>query len=648
MTKFFRIIRFILIQILFLSLFSCASNKIENESLEQWLYSPDKMLSVKAQQNGILIQKSSSSKYKNIVIHVEKLIPSKKKNLPNSYDFSTVDIAANSIDNSYLYPFTKKNEIYCIYMTYQNKSNGKKYTSDEVFCKAIGGLGECTIKGSAVSKSYDSKNWLLKFSSFLQEIPVKIDNYTITGYVHSSNNSKPYYYNDFEIKNSSINLKPLMGQIRNSTFYLDLDYNFSYKGINFTQNFFNNKNTVFKDTNSVFKVSNTGLPSIYITTANNRAIDSREKYVNAEFQIENKKYSMKIKGRGNSSWGRMPKHSYTLKFDKKQTVLGMPENKSWVLVSNFSDKTLIRNQYTYYIGKEIFNRMMWNPSFKQVDLYINQIYQGTYLFGEKITISEKRVNIQDISKIKVDVNKDKYLNIEDGGFIVEMNRREDEAFNFRTTHDVSISLKDPDSVDKKTRQHVQKIIQNAENAMFSKNFKDPNYGYAAYIDVDSFVDWYIINEFNKNVDSAWFSSIYIVYDPKDGKIHLGPMWDYDLSFGNINYNDCDKTYGFYIRTRSVWYSQLFKDPAFKEKVKNRWNEKKSVLYKSIDEQIDILYKNVLESSYYNFEVWPILGTFVWPNANGYENRLSTKSEINYLKKWCKDRFDWMDKQIQTW
>ena len=130
-------------------------------------------------------------------------------------------------------------------------------------------MGECTIKGSAVSKSYDSKNWLLKFSSFLQEIPVKIDNYTITGYVHSSNNSKPYYYNDFEIKNSSINLKPLMGQIRNSTFYLDLDYNFSYKGINFTQNFFNNKNTVFKDTNSVFKVSNTGLPSIYITTANN-------------------------------------------------------------------------------------------------------------------------------------------------------------------------------------------------------------------------------------------------------------------------------------------------------------------------------------------------------------------------------------------
>lgn len=88
------------------------------------------------------------------------------------------------------------------------------------------------------------------------------------------------------------------------------------------------------------------------------------------------------------------------------------------------------------------------------------------------------------------------------------------------------------------------------------------------------------------------SSIYLFYDPKDGKLHFGPLWDYDLSFGNINYNDCDKTDGFYIQVRGVWFARLFTDPAFCKKVKDRWNQKKSAVYKSIETQINILYEIV--------------------------------------------------------
>lgn len=390
------------------------------------------------------------------------------------------------------------------------------------------------------------------------------------------------------------------------------------------------------------------LKSVYLSTINNREINSREKWIDADLKIENKNYKIQVKGRGNSSWGRMQKHSFSIKFSDSTKMLDMNKSKRWVLISNYSDKTLIRNQYAEYLGRNIFTNIGWTPTYRQVNLFLNNKYQGTYLLGEQIKLEKNRLKIQPINNIKEDINKDGKTDIKDGGFIFEINRREDEAYNFRTTHDVSISLKDPDEVGPKTQARIKSIIQTAEDALFSKNYKDPNKGYAKYFDVDSLVDWYIINEFSKNVDSAWYSSIYLYYDPSDEKIHFGALWDYDLGFGNVNYNDCFKTEKFYIMTRSVWFSRLFLDPAFKAKVRDRWNAKKGELKKSINSQIDKLASKVEDSAEYNFQVWPILGSYVWPNADGFEKRLTYKSEVEYMKDWCTKRYNWMDSVIAKW
>lgn len=603
-------------------LFSCSSLPKDDE--QTWQYNSEKSLGVLVQTDGLHFTKKVSTSYESFIIHVDKI-----NQKTNQEDKSTVDLVFKSDLQEIVYPFTKKGQTYKVYLSYKNKKTGKITNSSSITVTASGGLGEYRISASAKPSSYSSKDWKLTFSNFTKNQPVKVLNETYTGNLVIKKQD-PYWYNDFEIKGSAVNLKPLLGKIRGKEFALVLDYGFEYEGLTYTQEFFNNTLEPFTDTNKPGEIGNTGLKVLRISTKTGKPVASRESWEKGALKIDNKTYDLQIKGRGNSSWGQFPKHSYTLKLNKKTKLLGMDESKSWVLVSNYTDKTLIRNQYVEYLGRNVFNKMMWNPHFEQVELYINDEYLGTYLFGQKIKLEKSRINI------------DKQ------GFLVEINRREDEAFNFRTTHDVSISLKEPDEATKADQIRIRKIIQTAEDALFSKDYKDPVKGYAAYFDLDSLIDWYIINEYSKNVDSAWFSSIYLFYDPKDGKLHFGPLWDYDLSFGNINYNDCDKTKGYYIQVRGVWFARLFTDPAFCQKVKNRWNQKKSVVLKSIDTEIDKLYKNVKESGYYNFELWPILGTYVWPNADGYEKRLSVDSEIEYFRNWCYERYQWLDNQFNQY
>lgn len=602
--------------------FACSSLPKDDEQI--WQYNSDKTLGVLVQSDGLHCTKKVSASYDSFVLHVDKINPKTEEE-----DISTVDLVFNSNAQEILYPFTKKGQLYKVYLSYQNKKTGKIIKAPAIQITATGGLGDYSISASAISKSYDSKDWKLTFSKFNKQQSVKPQSELVTGSI-ISNGKESYWYNDFKIEKDSINLKPLMGKIRGKEFSLILDYFFEYDGQVYTQEFFDNSLKPFKDTNEANVIGDTGLKVLNLYTKSGKAVASREEYEKGSLKIGKETYDLKVKGRGNSSWGQMPKHSYTLKLDKKAKLLGMAEDKSWVLVSNYADKTLIRNQYIEYLGSKVFNRMKWNPHFEQVELYINDKYEGTYLFGEKIKLADSRINVPE------------------NGFVIEINRREDEAFNFRTTHDVSISLKDPDEVSKKEQERIRKIIQDAENALFSKDYMDPKKGYAAYFDVDSLIDWYLINEYSKNVDSAWFSSIYFVYDPKDGKLHFGPLWDYDLGFGNINYNDCDKTEGYYIQKRSVWFSRLVTDPAFCQKLKKRWNEKKSIVYKSIETEIDKLYSNVRESGYYNFEKWPILGEYVWPNADGYEKRMSVESEIKYLKDWCYKRYEWLDAEINKY
>lgn len=389
------------------------------------------------------------------------------------------------------------------------------------------------------------------------------------------------------------------------------------------------------------KLMETAIPILWINTKDGDSIDSKSEWKDASFKIVGNHCGfedltmdvVKIKGRGNTTWG-LPKKPYSIKIDSKSEILGMKKSKRWVLIANYSDKSLLRNDYASYLGNNLYNAC-WNPSFESVHLILNGSYRGVYLFGEQIKIDKNRVNIKSIGKSKGD----------EGGFIFEINERLDEKFNFKTKKGVCISLKDPDDVDSEVQQKVQAMIQTAEDVLFGKHPEDPENGWRKYFDEKSVIDWYLTNEITKNIDAAYWGSIYFYYEPMDGLFHMGPSWDFDISCGNVYYDGGDKYTGLYIKDNSVWIKRMFKDHEFVAKVKERWNLTKKELYNSINtwipEQADLLEK----PAEYNFNKWQILGNYVWPNEFGYSKRTTYQSEVDYLVNWLNLRYEYLDTTI---
>lgn len=407
-----------------------------------------------------------------------------------------------------------------------------------------------------------------------------------------------------------------------------------------------------EDVLNIEKIKATNLPIVRINTVDGLSITSKKDWKDAVIDISNvldeswnlEEIKMEIKGRGNTTWG-MPKKGYSIKLSSKKEILGMKKHKRWVLIANYSDKTLLRNYLASELGNNYFNSE-WNPSFKSVHLILNGEYYGVYILGEQIKIDSKRVDIQSIDEIEEDVNGDGIVNFDDGGFICEVNQRMDEIFNFKTTKGIAISLKEPDEVSNEIQEKVKSIVQNAEDVLYSENWLDSEIGYSKYFDIDSFVDWYIVNELAKNNDACFYSSVYFYYNPIDKLIHMGPNWDFDISCGNVNYNDCDNPEGYWIKN-SGWIKRMFEDPNFVSKVETRWMEKREEICNYINTTIQENADCLAGAADLNFSKWDILGTYVWPNADGCEERTTYQSEVDYLIDWLNKRFEFLDKEFSN-
>jgi hypothetical protein len=346
--------------------------------------------------------------------------------------------------------------------------------------------------------------------------------------------------------------------------------------------------------------------------------------------------STDIKGRGNSTWG-MPKKPYSLKLTTKTPLLGMPTHKRWNLLANYSDKTLLRTDVAFTIGNILQDGLKWTPRSRHVQLYLNNEYQGVYQLVEAIKIDENRVDIKSISK----KNPQR-------GYILEIDARGGEAFHFTTTQGVVFNCSDPDEdldeiITGDTRTLFEKIqtdVQYVEDVLYSDEFSDPDEGYRKYLDVDSFIDWYLVNEITKNNDAIFWSSVYMYYDGE--KYCMGPVWDFDISLGNVDYNSNDNPQGFWIKN-SAWISRLFEDPTFVSQVKNRWNMKRAEFY-ALPQYIDARAAYLNDAQAQNFRMWDILGIYVWPNAAVPG---SYQGEIGYLKTWFANRLAWLDTAINN-
>lgn len=370
-----------------------------------------------------------------------------------------------------------------------------------------------------------------------------------------------------------------------------------------------------------------------------------------------------IKGRGNSSWNNAPKKSYTIKFEKKQNFLDLGENKSFALVANYFDKTLLRNLASYELGKNIFDKMPWNPGGKCVNLFLNNVYQGVYLAVETIKISKNRIDIPDISEC-TDLEK-----IDEYGFVLEVDTRQDENFVFKTKRNVPFSLKEPDAADfgedvkKEIEEAIQQKVQAAEDALYSES-KD-----FSCLDLDSFADWWLLEELAKNTDSNFYSSCYMYFNPEEKRFFMGPVWDFDLGWGNINsYNSFEDSVTGFKAEESVdktsedgslikyesWIAQLLKSSEFREKARNRWNELKPKIeeYFGPENSTDSAYEKHFAAlaspqndAALNFERWPVLGKSVWKSPSDSEKRKTYEAEKEFFIKWKNARIEWLSSNL---
>jgi CotH kinase protein len=364
------------------------------------------------------------------------------------------------------------------------------------------------------------------------------------------------------------------------------------------------------------------LPVLSVTTPAGTAIVSKVAYVSGELTLTDTAGTVvvqgatEIRGRGNSTW-EMPKKPYRLKLAASTSLLGMPANRHWVLLANYADKTMLRNDVAMALSRML--GMAWTPRSEFVDLRVNGEYLGVYQLTEHVRVAPDRVNIPEMKVA------DTSATAITGGYLIEVDERRGEDFCFNSTMTRMVfCVGNPESLLlpawSRQRDYIRNYIARTDSAIFGAQFADPAVGYAAYIDVESAVNYYLVQELLKNVDGNFRFSGYL-HKKRDGKLTFGPIWD-----------------GWYART-GQWYTRLFQDPAFKARVTARWNEMQR------DGRLTQLQRLVYSRSDYlslvqvkNFQRWPILGIWVWPN------RVVTGSydgEAIAMHLWLEQRLNWL-------
>lgn len=378
------------------------------------------------------------------------------------------------------------------------------------------------------------------------------------------------------------------------------------------------------------------LPVLSIVTAGTGPI-TREDYVDATMTLEGDGFShagaLQIRGRGNTTW-LMDKKPYRLKLGQKMPLLGMPDNRHWVLLANRADRSLLRTYLAFELGQRM--GMAWTPRSRFVDVRLNGDYMGVYQLTEHIRIDRDRINIPELKP--TDVSEPAIS----GGYVLEADGRRDCApwVQFDTSR-VPFCIDNPDDETLVPEQYnyIVHYVRSTELAIYGPNFTDPTIGYRAWLDTASFIDWYLVNELLKNPDARSGSSIWNFKD-RGGKFSRGPLWDFDISAGNLFHGVKNDPLGWWVRG-GPWYERMFEDPAFHAAVRARWDALKTSQIDTLLDAIDAQAETYEVAFSAEFGPWPVTEQ-VWPNAvlaGSYEG------EITYLKDWLLQRIAWMDANL---
>ena len=380
----------------------------------------------------------------------------------------------------------------------------------------------------------------------------------------------------------------------------------------------------------------TDVPTVYIETENRQPITSKEDYIKCTVVIVDgdnidRYENTQIRGRGNSSWWCSDKKPYRIKFEKKQRLLGedFANAKSWTLLANHGDKTMIRNALTYRLGR--FMGMDFCPAAKFVDLYMNGQYGGTYQISDQVQVHKKRVEVD-----------------EDNGWLLEVandNSKEDPNI-VSSGYGIIYNIKNPDDENLTVNKRIAigQWIQSFENAVADDDYTNPEKGYRAYIDEQSFVNWYVGAELTGNIDALY--SIYMYKEADEQRMHFGPLWDLDLGYDNSSERSLLQNMEAYLwlwnRPFEKIMQRLWEDPWFAKACNDRLNQLiDNGLQDYLIESIDSLRNAIWQSQAENFKVWPIdQQVYDWEKHSyyvtydGYINELKSFINIHipYLKQ----------------
>ena len=291
-------------------------------------------------------------------------------------------------------------------------------------------------------------------------------------------------------------------------------------------------------------------------------------------------------------------------------------------MANYLDRTLMRNHIAFYLAQSEGISLEWTPRGRFVEVVFNGKHRGSYYLCEQIKIDENRVNIHENEPEDID-----------GGYLLEWDVAYDEVNKFRTpVFDFPVMLKEPDEEDLTPAQFdfIQEYICQTEEVLTQDNFAESGL-YKERIDIDTFIDYWIINEVTGNGESNWPKSVYM-YKDMEGKLKAGPIWDYDYAtFG--------KAYDDFHNLRSVWNRQLFQDPSFVQRAQERWALLRPEFEKALEE-IDRSADLIRLSAEANEKLWPIGHS----DVNGDET-LSFQEAVDKMRNGLAERLEWIDAHI---
>ncbi|MFT4036073.1 MAG: CotH kinase family protein [Patulibacter sp.] len=390
------------------------------------------------------------------------------------------------------------------------------------------------------------------------------------------------------------------------------------------------------------------LPELDIAVADGAPITSKTTYLAATVTLDGESATAQIKGRGNSTWS-MPKQPYRLKLDKKKSLLGMASSKHWVLLADWADPSLLRNELAFELGRQ--TSLAWTPQQRAVEVMLNGEYVGVYHLTQQVRVDADRVNI-DVSDLADDPSAGGYLlerdaDLSEGDvdctaeglgiitptFYTPVLAGSDGASHGHTP----LILHEPECFTPAQQAYISSYLADFETALYSSSWLDPANGYGNFVDRDSFVDWSIVQEVTRNIDasnkSMWF------YKPAGGRLTMGPLWDFDITFGSEytvlagwTPTAVGPQGGGQALEGTGWTARMFNDPAFDAAARARWQELRPAV---------VGLRTYLSTRAAALRAAAVRDAERWPRWDSFDD------QIDQIDSWLAARIAWLDGRFAT-